>query len=190
MILFSYHVFKTIHNYFGSKPIKNLNEKYIFITGCDSGFGKESALKLHSMKMNVIAGCLTEEGKRFMIENGICSIIIDVRNESCIRNAVKYVENILPEDKGLWSLINNAGILDPMGHTDWLNIKDYREVFEVNTFGLIQTSLQFLHLIKKDKGRIVNVASCAGRCALPYTGPYSSSKFAVEGFSDCLRYAI
>ncbi|CAD5125738.1 DgyrCDS13947 [Dimorphilus gyrociliatus] len=182
-----YWIVKKIYAYYGSKPLTKLNERYIFITGCDSGFGRVSALKFHSMNIQVIAGCLTEEGKNCMIKNGIKSIIIDVRDGKSVDDAVKYVENLLPSNRGLWSLINNAGILDPMGHTDWLNINDYRDVFEVNTFGLIQTSLKFLHLIKKDKGRIINVSSCAGRCALPFTGPYSSSKHAVEGFSDCLR---
>ena len=57
---------------------------------------------------------------------------------------------------GLWGLINNAGISGRSGVVEWLNLDDYHKVTGVNLFGLIDVTMTFLPLIKKEKGRIVN----------------------------------
>ncbi len=89
---------------------------------------------------------------------------------------------------GLWGLVNNAGILGvSMGPLEWLHAEDFQRVFEVNTVGMIDVTLTFLPLIKRSRGRIINMASSAGRLAGPLILPYSVSKFGVESFSDGLR---
>jgi short-subunit dehydrogenase len=60
----------------------------------------------------------------------------------------------------------------------------------VNLFGLIDVTMTFLPLVKKSRGRVVNVSSMAGRVSLPYAAPYSVSKFGVEAFTDNLRSAM
>ena len=87
---------------------------------------------------------------------------------------------------GLWGLINNAGILGVLAPNDWLTVEDYREPVEVNLFGLISVTLNMLPLVKKARGRIINVSSIGGRLAFG-GGGYSPSKYAVEGFNDSLR---
>lgn len=87
---------------------------------------------------------------------------------------------------GLWGLINNAGVLGVLAPTDWLTVEDYREPIEVNLFGLINVTLNLLPLVKKARGRIINVSSIAGRLAFS-GGGYTPSKYAVEGFNDSLR---
>lgn len=71
--------------------------------------------------------------------------------------------------------------------TDWLDIEHFREPIEVNLIGLINVTINMLPLIKKAKGRIVNVSSIGGRLAFS-GGGYFASKFGVEGFNDSLRY--
>lgn len=88
---------------------------------------------------------------------------------------------------GLWGLVNNAGIMGPSAPTDWLDIEHFREPIEVNLIGLINVTINMLPLIKKAKGRIVNVSSVGGRLAF-CGGGYFPSKFGVEGFNDSLRY--
>ena len=83
---------------------------------------------------------------------------------------------------GLWGLINNAGILGVLAPNDWLTVEDYREPVEVNLFGLISVTLNMLPLVKKARGRIINVSSIGGRLAFG-GGGYSPSKYAVEGFN-------
>lgn len=87
---------------------------------------------------------------------------------------------------GLWGLINNAGVLGVLAPTDWLTVEDYREPIEVNLFGLIDVTLNMLPLLKKARGRVVNVSSIGGRLAFG-GGGYTPSKYGVEGFNDCLR---
>lgn len=87
---------------------------------------------------------------------------------------------------GLWGLVNNAGRSVPIGPTEWMKLEDFTKVLDVNLMGVIEVTLQFLPLIKKARGRVVNVASILGRLSLT-GGGYCLSKWGVEAFSDSLR---
>lgn len=87
---------------------------------------------------------------------------------------------------GLWAVVNNAGISVPSGPNDWLTINDYKPMIAVNLLGVIDVTLSVLPLIKKARGRVVNVASVFGRIS-PFGGPYCVSKYGVEAFNDSLR---
>lgn len=87
---------------------------------------------------------------------------------------------------GLWAVVNNAGVLVPSAPCDWLTIDDYKSVLDVNLNGIIAVTLSVLPLVKKAKGRVVNMASVLGRIT-PIGGPYPVSKFGVVGFNDSLR---
>ena len=90
--------------------------------------------------------------------------------------------------KGLWGIHNNAGINGINAPAEWLMLKNYQDVLNINTLGLIDVTTTFLPLVKKEHGRIVNTASMMGRVAFEGMGPYCVSKYAVEAFSDALRY--
>jgi NAD(P)-dependent dehydrogenase (short-subunit alcohol dehydrogenase family) len=62
------------------------------------------------------------------------------------------------------------------------------QVLDVNLFGTIDVTMTFLPLIKRSRGRIVNMSSAAGRFAVPVATPYTISKYGVEAFTDNLRY--
>lgn len=74
-----------------------------------------------------------------------------------------------------------------MGPSEWMKVEDFHSTLKVNMNGVIGMTVTFMPLIKKARGRIVNVASVLGRVAAN-GGGYCISKFAVECFSDCLRY--
>jgi len=74
-----------------------------------------------------------------------------------------------------------------LGPPEWMTADDYRRVCEVNLFGLIDVTMTFLPLVKKTRGRVVNMSSIAGRLSLPFISTYSVTKFGVEAFSDALR---
>ena len=76
------------------------------------------------------------------------------------------------------------------GAPDWFTVDDYRRQCNVNLFGMIDVTLTFLSLVKKEKGRVVNMSSIAGRFALAMITPYSVSKYGVESFTDGLRYSL
>ncbi|NWT21656.1 RDH7 dehydrogenase, partial [Vireo altiloquus] len=87
---------------------------------------------------------------------------------------------------GLFGLVNNAGIANPMGPTEWMDMEDFRRVMAVNAFGVIEVTLQLLPLLKRARGRVVNTSSVLGRVSAN-GGGYCPSKFCVEAFSDSLR---
>ena len=92
--------------------------------------------------------------------------------------------------QGLFALVNNAGV-SRAGLIDWLNISDFRFCMEVNFFATVSVTKAFLPLLKKSKGRIVNMSSAAGvACGYPVTCAYSSSKRAVELFTSSLRQEL
>lgn len=85
--------------------------------------------------------------------------------------------------------MNNAGRSLPMGPSEWMKVEDFHSTLKVNIIGVIGMTMTFLPLVKKARGRIVNVSSVLGRVAAN-GGGYCISKFAVESFSDCLRYNL
>jgi len=87
-------------------------------------------------------------------------------------------------------LVCNAGILGNTGPDDWLNISDYLKVMEVNTFGVMRMCQRFKPLVKRQKGRIVVIASVSGRTPRPNVGPYCVSKHAVEAYADVIRHEL
>lgn len=62
---------------------------------------------------------------------------------------------------GLWGLVNNAGVLG-VGPVEWMPLAAFKEIADVNLWGLIDVTKTFLPLVKKTKGRIVLVGSIAG----------------------------
>ena len=84
-------------------------------------------------------------------------------------------------------MLNNAGILGPLGAPEWMTLDDYRTTCEVNLFGLIDVTMTFLPLVKKSRGRIVNTSSINGLLSVPTNVPYNVSKYGIEAFTDALR---
>eukprot|EP01136_Pigoraptor_vietnamica_P009375 Opistho-1_new@45839 len=165
----------------------DLKGRTVFITGCDTGFGNLLAKHLDKRGAIVVAGCLTEDGlKKLQGESSprLKAITLDVTKADSIRAARDFVASISPD--GVWGIVNNAGIMD-LGYAEWTQMEDYRRVLEVNTLGVVAVTLEFLPLVRKAHGRVVNVASVAGRLSGPGMASYSMSKHAVEAFSDALR---
>lgn len=203
--------------YRDSLEIEGIPDKYVFVTGCDSGFGNLLCRKLDRRGFHVLAGCLTEKGaddlKRVAGPN-LKTVLLNVTNEESIQKAMEWAKKEVGEkgemtlkvgkkklspflishlkhriffSLGLWGIVNNAGSALPMGPSEWMKVEDFQRTLKVNMNGVIAMTMTFLPLIKKARGRIVNVASVLGRVAAN-GGGYCISKFAVEGFSDCLRY--
>ena len=167
----------------------NPNCRWVLITGCDSGFGFLSSLYLVKKGFGVISACLTQEGVDHLTRlreeyPQLHAFLCDVTNLDQIHNLIEHVK--LVADNNLWGLINNAGIVIP-GCVDFLQLADYRKVMEVNFFAAVKLTQECLPLLKRSRGRIVNLSSTCGFVAMPANSPYNSSKFALEGFSDTLR---
>ncbi|XP_070546375.1 D-beta-hydroxybutyrate dehydrogenase, mitochondrial-like [Ptychodera flava] len=90
---------------------------------------------------------------------------------------------------GLWALVNNAG-RSTFGHVEWCTMETYQDMADVTLWGVVRTTKAFLPLIRKAKGRVVNVTSILGLINSPSRSAYTICKHGVESFSDCLRYEM
>ncbi|XP_052004752.1 retinol dehydrogenase 7-like isoform X2 [Xyrauchen texanus] len=171
-----------------SRQIDGIDQKHVLVTGCDSGFGNLLARQLDRRGFRVIAACLTETGAsrlRSAASPKLKTLLLNVTDSASVNRALEFVLNETGE-RGLWGLVNNAGISVPIGPTEWMQLEDFKKVLDVNLIGLIEVTLKFLPLLKKARGRVVNVASILGRLSL-IGGGYCLSKWGVEAFSDSLR---
>ncbi|XP_037369215.1 retinol dehydrogenase 7-like [Talpa occidentalis] len=168
--------------------VSNLSDKYVFITGCSSGFGNLLARQLDQRGLRVLASCRAEkdaEKLRALASSRLETVLLDVTKTESIAAATQWVKERTGH-RGLWGLVNNAGIADPSGPNEWLSKEDFMKVLDVNLLGVIEVTLSLLPLVRKARGRVVNVSSILGRVSL-VGGGYCISKFGLEAFSDSLR---
>uniref|UniRef100_A0A3Q2ECZ6 3-hydroxybutyrate dehydrogenase, type 1 n=1 Tax=Cyprinodon variegatus TaxID=28743 RepID=A0A3Q2ECZ6_CYPVA len=115
---------------------------------------------------------------------------LDVCSDEQVKKAVEYIKgNLDDSQRGLWAVVNNAGV-STFGEVEFTSVESYKQVSEVNLWGTIRVTKAVLPLIRKAKGRVVNIASMYGRMGNRLRSPYCVSKYGVEAFSDCLRYEM
>jgi len=180
---------KTILNNLPRKLVDG-NNKAVFITGCDSGFGHELAKRLDNLGFSVFAGCLLPEKDGAQELKELCSdrlhiVPIDVTKDEVVEKAAQYVKKSL-DGKVLWALVNNAGIA-AFTEIEWCPVSVYEKVINVNALGPIRVTKAFLPILRESSGRVVIVASLAGRYTFPGFSAYSMSKHAAVSFADGLR---
>jgi NAD(P)-dependent dehydrogenase (short-subunit alcohol dehydrogenase family) len=165
--------------------------KWIAISGCDSGFGAIMVEKIKAMEgVGIFAGCFLQDTVRTLNSeqrDDVKAIILDVTNETSVLSFAATITEHLGSSGQLAGLVNNAGILINPGPTEWTPLHTYKKMFDVNVLGTVSLTKACLPLIRASQGRIVNVASIAGRTGLPSEPAYCASKYAVEGYSDVLR---
>ncbi|XP_065510497.1 retinol dehydrogenase 7-like isoform X1 [Caloenas nicobarica] len=170
------------------QTVPGLSEKFVLITGCDSGFGNVLARALDARGLRVLAACLGERGAaelRAAASPRLQTVLLDVTSSQSVAAAAAWVRERVGE-RGLWGLVNNAGTAVPTAPNEWLSKADFAKVLDVNLLGLIEVTLSLLPLVRRARGRVVNVASVMGRVSFT-GGGYCVSKFGVEAFSDSLR---
>ncbi|NXX43274.1 RDH16 dehydrogenase, partial [Tricholaema leucomelas] len=164
------------------QTVPRLSDKFVLITGCDSGFGNLLARQLDARGLPVLAACLSEAGAARLRADA--SSRLQTPEQS--RGERISPTHPFPSSPGLWGLVNNAGVAVPTGPNEWLTKEDFAKVLDVNLLGLIEVTLSLLPLLRQARGRVVNVASVMGRVSM-FGGGYCISKYGVEAFSDSLR---
>ncbi|MBT5185399.1 MAG: SDR family NAD(P)-dependent oxidoreductase [Kordiimonadaceae bacterium] len=158
-------------------------QKAVLITGTSSGFGRASTELLSAKGYFVYAGVLNSEEAKIWADNpNVKALILDVTKPSDIAAAVKVVE---AEGRGLYGLVNNAGIL-VVGVMTEMPEEEFDRQLDVNLYGPYRITKAFAPLIIAAKGRITNVSSVSGIQASATWGAYSISKHGLEAYSDTL----
>jgi len=168
--------------------------KNILITGVSSGIGYATTTALLDKGYRVFGSVRRQEDADRLQEelgDGFVPLLFDVTDSKAVGTAVTQVSDA-SGDEGLYALINNAGIVIP-GPLKYTPLQEFREHFEVNLFGLLDVTQQFLPLLGGElespfpPGRIINISSTSGKVAYPFMGAYASTKHALEALSDSLR---
>ena len=168
-------------------------EKVALVTGSSSGIGFETSLALARNGFHTFA-TMRDLGKdekiKQIIEKEDLSIEIlelDVDNEESVNRVIKTVS----EKKGrIDVLVNNAGY-GMWGTVEDVSIDEFKEQFETNFFSIIRLIQKVAPIMRKqNSGNIVNISSVAGRIGFPVSPAYISSKFALEGLSESLRFEL
>ncbi len=163
----------------------------VVITGASTGIGAACAIKLDRQGYRVFAGVRAEaDGQRLQARASqrLSPVLIDVTDGQSIQDAARTVSNAVGK-AGLAGLINNAGIV-VAGPLEIVPIEEIRRQLEVNVVGQIAVTQAFLPLLRVGRGRIVLMGSFNGRISIPFLGPYSISKHALEAIADALRVEL
>jgi NAD(P)-dependent dehydrogenase (short-subunit alcohol dehydrogenase family) len=161
--------------------------RVVLVTGCSSGIGRTTALRLARADWPVYATARRAEALQDLAAAGCRVLALDVTNERSMRAAVAAVQ----EHAGaVGVLINNAGY-GQSGAVESVPMELARRQFETNLFGLLQlTQLVLPGMREQGWGKVVNVSSMGGRLTFPGSGLYHASKHAVEALSDALRFEV
>lgn len=165
------------------------------VTGTSSGFGLLISIELAKIGFHVIAtmrdmnrrGDLLEVAQSHGLSACIECLPLDVTDHQAIRNTVRQV---IDQHGRIDVLVNNAGIslggfVEEIPYADWVHAMD------TNFFGIVVMTQEVLpHMRAAKSGKIINISSVSGRLGFPGYGPYAASKFALEGFSESLRFEM
>ncbi|XP_037372128.1 17-beta-hydroxysteroid dehydrogenase type 2 [Talpa occidentalis] len=192
-VIFSLSCFLTC-TFFSGQELLPVDQKAVLVTGSDSGIGHALCKHLDQLGFTVFAGVLNAQGSGAEELRRTCSkhltvLQLDITVPEQIKDAYsKVVEKV--QNKGLWAVINNAGVFCLPGDGELIPMKGYTQCMAVNFFGAVEITKAFLPLLRKSKGRLVNVSSMAGGVPISWMAAYSSSKAALTMFSSVMRQEL
>ncbi|CAJ1049988.1 corticosteroid 11-beta-dehydrogenase isozyme 2 [Xyrichtys novacula] len=168
--------------------------KAVFITGCDSGFGNVTAKRLDALGFEVFATVLDLSGDGARELQRTCSprltlLQVDITQPQQVQQALLDTKAKLGL-KGLWGLVNNAGVCVNFGDAELSLMSNFRGCMEVNFFGTLNVTKSFLPLLRQAKGRIITISSPAGDQPFPCLAAYGASKAALNLFTNTLRHEL
>jgi len=168
-------------------------EKVAVVTGTSSGIGFETALALAregyytyaTMRDTTKSDKIKELGQK---ENlNIDVLELDVDDENSVKTAI---QKILEQKQRIDVLVNNAG-WGLWGCVEDVSVDEFKAQFDTNFFSIIRLIQEVGPTMRKQgSGTIVNISSVVGRIGFPASPAYISSKFALEGLSESLRFEL
>lgn len=166
-------------------------DEFVVVTGASTGIGRACALELDRKGWRVFAGVRRSadaDTLRTLASDRLTPIELDVTNEEQVDAAFARIDDEVGA-RGLRGLVNNAGVALG-GPLEYLPTERWQHQFDVNVFGQVRVTRAALPLLRRSPGRIVFIGSNSGRVAAPLMGPYTASKFAIEGIADTLRLEL
>ena len=156
----------------------------VLVTGASSGIGRAITEVLSEQDRHVFATARSTRDLASLRElPHVTALRLDVTRDDEIQTAVAAIRRFR---RGLYGLVNNAGIADiaPMVDT---SIEELHRLLDVNLYGMHRMVRACFPLLAKTRGRVVNIGSTNGFLAEAFAGAYCISKFAVEAYTEVLR---
>lgn len=165
-----------------------MRQSSILITGASSGIGLATALYFQNQGWKVVAALRTPDKAPAELDAaGIAKVRMDVTDAASVKAAVSEALNLVDS---LDVLVNNAGY-GLAGVFEACSEEQVRKQFNTNVFGLFEVTRALLpHFRRNRRGTIINISSVGGRTTIPLYSLYHASKFAVEGFTESLRFEL
>ena len=168
-------------------------EKVAVVTGSSSGIGFETSLLLARKGFYTYA-TMRNLNKSLKIkeiaekENLHLKVLkLDVTDDKSVKDAIRQITD---ESSRIDVLVNNAGY-GVMGAVEDLSLDEFKSQFETNFFGVIRVTKEVIPIMRnQENGNIINVSSVGGKIGLPLNSAYISSKFALEGLSESMRFEL
>jgi NAD(P)-dependent dehydrogenase (short-subunit alcohol dehydrogenase family) len=159
----------------------------VLITGCSSGIGRATALRLLDAGWTVYATARRRESIEDLAAAGARTLALDVTDEGSMRAAVAEIEQA---EGAVGVLVNNAGY-SQSGAVETVPMEAIRRQFETNVLGPVALIQLVAPGMRRQRwGKIVNVGSMGGRLTFPGGGHYHATKYALEALSDALRFEL
>ena len=154
------------------------------VTGASSGIGLVTAQALRRDGYRVFG---TSRKPMPNTSDGISMLVCDVVSDASVQSVV---DEVVSRAGRIDLLVNNAGI-GLLGGAEESTTAQAKAVFDVNVFGIIRMTNAVLPAMRRQRrGRIVNVSSILGLIPAPYNALYSSTKHAIEGYSESLDHEV
>jgi NADP-dependent 3-hydroxy acid dehydrogenase YdfG len=161
--------------------------KVVLVTGCSSGIGQATAIRLAKSGWTVFASARKLADLGACVAAGCRPVALDVTDEASMVAAVAAIE---AAHGAIGVLINNAGY-SQSGAVEAVPMDRVRAQFETNVFGLVRLTQLVLPGMRRQRwGKVVNLSSMGGRLTFPGGGFYHATKYAVEAISDALRFEV
>lgn len=164
------------------------NQKAAVITGASSGIGHACVARMCQMGWRVFATVRKPSDRdklRSEFGDRVYPVLMDMQDESSIAAAAAEIEAQVSR-RGLDGLVNVAGI-GMLRTVEYASMQDIREIFDINFFGQVACIQAFSRMLRKKRGRIVNITTVGVNLTIPFGGLLNASKSAFAKISDTLR---
>ncbi|RJP30880.1 MAG: SDR family NAD(P)-dependent oxidoreductase [Actinobacteria bacterium] len=173
--------------------MKDLKGRVAAITGTASGIGKATAILLAREGCSCAIADINEEGLRETereigaLGAAVHTTVLDVADREAV---YAWADEVVREFGRVNLVVNNAGVALGAKIED-MSYEDLSWLLGINLYGMIYGSKAFLPYLKEaDEGHIVNISSVLGMVATPTQSAYTIAKFAIKGFTECLRLEL
>jgi short-subunit dehydrogenase len=164
--------------------MSNKNGGVAIVTGAAAGIGRATAKALVSAGYRVFG---TSRKAAVGSTHGITMLTCDVTSATSV---AQMVAEVMKQADRIDVLVNNAGNA-LIGGAEESSVEQAQALFDVNVFGVLRVTNEVLPIMRRQRsGRIVNISSVLGFIPSPFSALYTSTKHAIEGYSETLDHEV